>query len=253
MNEIYLSKKDCIKYGSFFLQRGITVRQKNPLKLFIYALVFAFILFAIPSISNAFTLTPNTGTSFETVIDDYSYSVLVCSPSGTCSTINSGSGASDQCAYIDSGTLSSNSGQIGSGFYSDESGQPDSPCDESEVGVWKVRQYTYGGSFSWASDIVTFTVTSGGGGPDPEPETPVDSSLFASPFTSLYATASSTCVQTSSGTSTPMTYECHATSTPVYVQDAGNVSFALSILIGLVFIMVAGFMYNNMTSKKPWL
>lgn len=39
---------------------------------------------------------------------------------------------------------------------------------------------------------------------------------------------------------------------PLYVQDAGNLSFLLTILISLMFLMVVGFVYNNMTNKKPW-
>lgn len=39
---------------------------------------------------------------------------------------------------------------------------------------------------------------------------------------------------------------------PLYVQDAGNLSFLLAILISLMFLMVVGFVYNNMTNKKPW-
>lgn len=43
-----------------------------------------------------------------------------------------------------------------------------------------------------------------------------------------------------------------SSSTPIFVQDAGNVSFLLTILISLMFLMVVGFVYNNMTDKKPW-
>ena len=39
---------------------------------------------------------------------------------------------------------------------------------------------------------------------------------------------------------------------PLFVQDAGNLSFLLTILISLMFLMVVGFVYNNMTNKKPW-
>jgi len=43
-----------------------------------------------------------------------------------------------------------------------------------------------------------------------------------------------------------------ATSSPFYIQDSGNLSFGLTILIVGMFLMVAGFMYNNLTRKKPW-
>ena len=76
---------------------------------------------------------------------------------------------------------------------------------------------------------------------------PVDPSIFASPFTSLYATASSTCIYVATGT-----YQCWATSTPVYIQDAGNLSLGVTIIIVLLFLMTVGFLFNNMTTKKPW-
>lgn len=44
-----------------------------------------------------------------------------------------------------------------------------------------------------------------------------------------------------------------ASSSPVYVQDSGKVLFALAILIVIGFLMVIGFMFNSLTSKKPWL
>lgn len=83
-------------------------------------------------------------------------------------------------------------------------------------------------------------------------EVVVDPAIFASPFTSMYAVASSTCVQTSSGTTTPMAYRCNATSSPVYIQDSGNISIGLAIIIVMLSLMVVGFMYNNITRKKPW-
>jgi len=43
-----------------------------------------------------------------------------------------------------------------------------------------------------------------------------------------------------------------ASSSPIYTQDAGNLSIGLAILIVGMFLMVAGFIFNNMTSKKPW-
>jgi len=43
-----------------------------------------------------------------------------------------------------------------------------------------------------------------------------------------------------------------STSTPCYSQDSGNLTFALAILIVISFLMVTGFAYNSITSKKPW-
>jgi hypothetical protein len=42
------------------------------------------------------------------------------------------------------------------------------------------------------------------------------------------------------GTSTPLT------------RDGGTMSFLLLIIIFTLFLMVVGFLYNNMTAKKPW-
>ncbi len=44
----------------------------------------------------------------------------------------------------------------------------------------------------------------------------------------------------------------NSSSTPFYTQDTGNILFLLTILISLMFLMVVGFVYNNMTNKKPW-
>lgn len=48
--------------------------------------------------------------------------------------------------------------------------------------------------------------------------------------------------------------EPNSSTSPVYVSDAAlsHVSFGLAILVCLMFLMTVGFMYNNMTDKKPW-
>lgn len=93
---------------------------------------------------------------------------------------------------------------------------------------------------------------SGGGSEEPEEPSFVDPDLFRAPVSNLLTHATTTCTQTSSGTSTPHTYECISVGSPLITQDAGNISFALAILIVLMFLMVVGFMYNNLTKKKPW-
>jgi len=45
----------------------------------------------------------------------------------------------------------------------------------------------------------------------------------------------------------------NASTSPIYVQDSGNISFALAILITIVFIAVVAMIFNSITSKKPWL
>jgi len=50
-----------------------------------------------------------------------------------------------------------------------------------------------------------------------------------------------------------LTYLGTASSSPIYVQDSGNISIGLGIITTILFLMVVGFMYNNMTRKKPWL
>lgn len=52
-------------------------------------------------------------------------------------------------------------------------------------------------------------------------------------------------------------YQCvtqsqNASNTPVYIQDSGNISFALAILIFLVSLMFVGFLFNSIKTKKPW-
>lgn len=63
--------------------------------------------------------------------------------------------------------------------------------------------------------------------------------------------ATSTFVNGSFSATTTATI-ANSSSTPFYTQDAGNVLFLLTILISLMFLMVVGFVYNNMTNKKPW-
>jgi len=41
-----------------------------------------------------------------------------------------------------------------------------------------------------------------------------------------------------------------STSSPFYTQDAGNLSFALGLIIVILFLAVIGFMFNSMTNKK---
>jgi len=86
--------------------------------------------------------------------------------------------------------------------------------------------------------------------PPTEPEF-VDPALFASPGLSMISRASSTCYQI--GTTTPYTFQCNASSTPVYVQDAGNVSIGLAILITMQSLMLVGYTYNTISNKrKQW-
>jgi len=60
--------------------------------------------------------------------------------------------------------------------------------------------------------------------------------------------ASSTeCVVTAS--STPAGY---STSSVLYVQDSGNVSLGLSIIIVMMSIALVAYFFNSIKSKKPW-
>jgi len=90
------------------------------------------------------------------------------------------------------------------------------------------------------------------GGEETPPETPVDPANFLAPKSDYYSYASSTCIQTSEGSTTPYTQVCYSTSTPIYSQDLGTVSFELGVIIVGMFLMIVGFMFNNMTQKKPW-
>lgn len=51
-------------------------------------------------------------------------------------------------------------------------------------------------------------------------------------------TASSTCAY----------YE--STSTPLVVQDAGNVSFGLSVIITLLMVVLVAFLFNNLGGSR---
>lgn len=45
-----------------------------------------------------------------------------------------------------------------------------------------------------------------------------------------------------------------STSTPIYSQDSGNLTFGLAILLVFVFLGFVGYLYNKFTpKKKPWL
>jgi len=60
--------------------------------------------------------------------------------------------------------------------------------------------------------------------------------------------ATSTCTLLTASTS-----ECvysQSTSTPLYVQDAGNVSFGLAIIITLLVIMFTAFVFNSFGGSK---
>ncbi|KND47810.1 MAG: hypothetical protein AB197_01010 [Parcubacteria bacterium C7867-002] len=41
-----------------------------------------------------------------------------------------------------------------------------------------------------------------------------------------------------------------ATSSPVYMQDAGNVSFGISVVITLLALMLSGLVVNSIIKKK---
>jgi len=47
-----------------------------------------------------------------------------------------------------------------------------------------------------------------------------------------------------------LTLQGTASSSPLYTQDSGNLSLGLAIIIVILFLMVVGFMYNNMKQKK---
>lgn len=42
------------------------------------------------------------------------------------------------------------------------------------------------------------------------------------------------------------------TSTPCIVQDAGNVSFGLAVIVVLLMVAFTAYVYNAQTTKKPW-
>lgn len=97
------------------------------------------------------------------------------------------------------------------------------------------------------------TPTSGGGGGGTASSTSstsggILSADYVTRWTCTYQSASTTiCDATATTTSSLI-----SSSTVLTTQDAGNVSFLLAILNTLMFLMVVGFMYNNITLKKPW-
>lgn len=44
----------------------------------------------------------------------------------------------------------------------------------------------------------------------------------------------------------------NSTSSPCITQDSGNISLGLAIIIVVLFLMVVGFIFNNISKKKPW-
>lgn len=78
-----------------------------------------------------------------------------------------------------------------------------------------------------------------------------DTSITRDPMELGQSVATSTFVNGSFSATTTAVI-ANSSSTPLYVQDAGNVLFLLTILLCLMFLMVVGFVYNNMTNKKPW-
>jgi len=78
-----------------------------------------------------------------------------------------------------------------------------------------------------------------------------DTSTTRDPMELGQSVATSTFVNGSFSATTTATI-ANSSSSPFFTQDAGNLSFLLTILISLMFLMVVGFVYNNMTNKKPW-
>jgi len=49
-------------------------------------------------------------------------------------------------------------------------------------------------------------------------------------------------------------YHFNSTSTsPIYTQDSGNLSFALAIIIVILFLMVVAMLFNKIFKRKLWL
>lgn len=43
-----------------------------------------------------------------------------------------------------------------------------------------------------------------------------------------------------------------SSSSPLYIQDSGNISFGLSVIIVLVMVAFTAYIYNAFNKKKPW-
>lgn len=66
-----------------------------------------------------------------------------------------------------------------------------------------------------------------------------------------------TCTGNYNATTTEISLNCEQTlgassTSPLYVQDSGTLAFGSAIQIVLLFLMVVGFVFNNMKSKKKW-
>jgi hypothetical protein len=44
----------------------------------------------------------------------------------------------------------------------------------------------------------------------------------------------------------------YASTTPLYIQDSGNISFGFAIVIFTMFLMVVAMVYNNFKAKRSW-
>lgn len=44
----------------------------------------------------------------------------------------------------------------------------------------------------------------------------------------------------------------YSSSSPIYIQDSGNLSFGLSVIITLMTFVFIAFIYNSFTKKKKW-
>lgn len=44
----------------------------------------------------------------------------------------------------------------------------------------------------------------------------------------------------------------YSSSSPIYIQDSGNISFGLSVIIVLVMVAFTAYIYNAFNKKKPW-
>lgn len=53
-------------------------------------------------------------------------------------------------------------------------------------------------------------------------------------------------------TSTSTSLIGSASSSPLYTQDSGNLSLGLALIITIISLAFVGFLFNNMTKKKPW-
>lgn len=75
-------------------------------------------------------------------------------------------------------------------------------------------------------------------------------------FADSFTFASSTCIQTATST---VTFSCTASSTslnssssPLYIQDSGDVKFTLAIILVFIFLGFVGYIFNRIFKPKSW-